>query len=74
MRGWILSASVLGTLVAGALALIQPVERDVFVVLALQVAAPGALLVANGWSGKDERYRRWGDSVFLLGAVPRLLA
>ena len=74
VRGWILGASVLGTLVAGALALIQPVERDVFVVLALQVAAPGALLVANGWSGKDERYRRWGDSVFLLGAVPRLLA
>jgi 4-hydroxybenzoate polyprenyltransferase len=74
VRGWILLVSLLGALAAGILMLLRPAERDVFAVLALQVAAPMALLIAESWFARDERYRIWGDSVFLLGALPRLLA
>lgn len=50
--------------------------RDTLVwcVLAIQVAVPAALLLARPWSDREERYRLWGDSVFLLGAAPRLLS
>ena len=74
VRGWILSTSLAGALAAVALALFLPGERDVFAVLALQAGAPAVLLMAAGWSGRNERYRFWGDSVFLLGALPRILA
>ena len=74
VRRGILAASLLGTLVAGVLALIRPAEGDVFAVLALQVAAPMVLLMADRWFERDERYRFWGDAVFLLGALPRILA
>jgi hypothetical protein len=74
VRVWILVTSLLGTLVAGALVRLRRSEGDVFVVLALQVAAPAVLLLAERWFGRNERYRFWGDSVFLLGAIPRILA
>jgi len=74
VRRWILNASLPGTLVAGVLVLLRPMERDVFAVLAIQVAAPMVFLAADRWFEKNERYRVWGDSVFLLGAVPRVLA
>lgn len=45
----------------------------VFAILSVQIATPGALLLAEPWSRKGERYRGWGDSVFLLGVIPRLL-
>jgi hypothetical protein len=34
---------------------------------------PALMLLASGWFGRHERYRVLGDSVFLLGALPRLL-
>jgi hypothetical protein len=74
VRGWILAASLAGTLVALILALLRPMERAVFAVLALQAGAPMVLLMAQGWFERNERYRFWGDSVFLLGAIPRILA
>ena len=73
-RGWILTASLLGVVAAGVLVLLRPIERDVFAILALQIAAPMVLLIADRWFEKNERYRYWGDSVFLLGAIPRILA
>ena len=73
-RGSILLTSLFGTLAAFIIGWFEPVARDVFAILALQIAAPAVLLVADRWFEKDERYRLWGDSVFLLGAIPRILA
>lgn len=74
VRGWILAASLAGTLAALILVLLRPMERAGFAVLALQAGAPVMLLMAEGWFARNERYRFWGDSVFLLGAIPRILA
>lgn len=74
VRAGVLTASLLGTLVAGGLTWVRPAEGDVFAVLALQVAAPALILMAERWFEGNERYRSWGDSVFLLGALPRFLA
>ena len=74
VRGWVLVTSFLGTVAAGIIAGLLPLARDVFSILALQIAAPAALLIADRWFEKNERYRLWGDSVFLLGAIPRILA
>jgi hypothetical protein len=74
VRGWVVSASLLAALLAGALVLLRPMERDVFAVLGLQAGAPMVLLAAEKWFERNERYRLWGDSVFLLGAIPRILA
>jgi hypothetical protein len=66
--------SLLGLAVALVLAcLAPPPERAVFAVLAILVATPAVMLVHDGWFGRNERYRAWGDSAFLLGALPRLL-
>jgi hypothetical protein len=48
-------------------------QWSVFAVLAVQAAMPAALLLGAAWFGRHERYRTWGDCVFLLGAVPRVL-
>ena len=45
-----------------------------FAVLSAQIAMPAAMLLASDWFTQAERYRVWGDSVFFLGALPRLLA
>jgi hypothetical protein len=74
VRRWVLLSGFLGTVTAGIVAGLLPFARDVFSILALQIAAPPALLIAHRWFEKDERYRLWGDSVFLLGAIPRVLA
>jgi 4-hydroxybenzoate polyprenyltransferase len=44
-----------------------------FLVLAAQILMPVFLLLAHSWSSRKERYRFWGDSIFYLGAFPRLL-
>lgn len=43
-----------------------------FGVLAIQISMPAVMLVGSTWFGRHERYRVWGDSVFLIGALPRL--
>ena len=67
-----LFAAAAGALTAAALAVITGHHALVWSVLAIQIAAPAALLLARQWSERDGRYRLWGDSVFLLGAAPRL--
>jgi hypothetical protein len=75
VREWTLTGSAAGTLSAIALAGVVPAEdRLVFVVLAAQIGTPAAMLLRAQWFGRRERYRFLGDSVFLLGALPRLLA
>lgn len=71
-RGLVLLAGAFGPLLAAWLASAAPIGT-VFVVLALQIAAPALLLLAQPWAARHERYRAWGDSVFLLGALPRLV-
>ncbi|MBX7185782.1 MAG: hypothetical protein K1Y01_11620 [Vicinamibacteria bacterium] len=62
-------------LCALALVALTPAEdRIVFVVLAAQVGTPAAMLLGSHWFRRRERYRLLGDSVFLLGALPRILA
>jgi 4-hydroxybenzoate polyprenyltransferase len=73
VRGWTMVASLAGGLAGAALALGPPSGRNVFAILGLQAATPALLLLASPWSEKGERYRLVGDSVFLLGALPRLL-
>ena len=73
-RTGVMAASVLGSLAAAAIAFALPAWRAVFAILAVQVATPGLLLRVERWFGEHERYRFWGDSVFLLGAIPRLSA
>lgn len=72
----VLIASGIGASASAALAIMQnraPILLVAFVALAIQIATPALLLLARGWAQREERYRRWGDSVFLLGATPRLL-
>ena len=72
-RRWTVAGSLLGSAAAMVVALGAPTEGFAFAILAVQVAAPGVLLAVEQWSGHGERYRLLGDSVFLLGALPRLL-
>ena len=73
-RGRAVALAVTGLAFALALAVLAPApERAVFAVLAVLVATPAVMLVHDGWFGRAERYRVWGDSAFLLGALPRLL-
>ena len=70
-------AVTLGTSLAGSIAAVVigagwSLDRDVFFILALQVATPALLLIADRWSQRNERYRLFGDAVFLLGAIPGL--
>lgn len=60
-----------GALAAGIA--LQPAVPSAWVVIAVQIAWPGLMLVGSDWFGEAERYRSWGDAVFLLGALPRLL-
>lgn len=70
-RAFVITTGVTGALLAAGFALGGPSGAG-FAVLALQVAAPALLLWANRWAARGERYRSWGDSVFLLGALPWL--
>jgi len=73
-RRWIIGGSATATLLS--LALLAAVDgRDVlpFAVLSAQIALQGILLLAIPWFSTSERYRTWGDSAFLLGALPRLV-
>ena len=74
VRGWTVIAGLAGGVAAATVALGRPAERDVFAILALQAVIPTLLLLGGRWFEKDGRYRPFGDSVFLLGAIPRLLA
>ena len=75
VRRWIMNGSTVATVCALAIAVVaEPHERLAFVVLAAQIAMPAAMLIARDWFARRERYRSWGDSVFFLGALPRLLA
>lgn len=67
-------AASIGALVSVALAVTTGHSALVWLVLAIQIATPAALLLGRPWSERHERYRLWGDSVFLLGAAPRLLS
>lgn len=72
---WISRASALLTLVAlGCAAFGPPIARLPLAVLAAHTAMPGIILSAGAWFRVRDRYRTWGDSVFLLGALPRILA
>ena len=70
-RTLVLWAGAAGASAAAGLAVGTP-SRAGFVVLALQIATPALLLLADRWAARRERYRVWGDSVFLLGALPRI--
>ncbi len=72
-RRWVIGLSGAGTLLAiGLLALVEGSDRLSFSILGAQIAMQGALLLTV-WFSRAERYRAWGDSVFLLGALPRLV-
>lgn len=73
-RRGILACGLAGSIASLIIAVASPLDRDVFAILAVQIATPPVLLAADRWFEKGERYRLWGDSVFLLGALPRLLA
>jgi hypothetical protein len=74
VRGWILKGSAFVTTTALMVSLAAaPHERLAFIVLAAQIAMPGAMLAAQDWFAQRDRYRSWGDSVFFLGALPRLV-
>lgn len=60
-----------GALAAGVS--LQPTVASAWVVLAVQIVWPAVMLAGSAWFGEDGRYRAWGDAVFLLGALPRLL-
>jgi 4-hydroxybenzoate polyprenyltransferase len=70
-RAFVLIAGAVGASAAAAFALGAPSFTG-FAVLALQVVTPAVLLLAHRWAVRRERYRTWGDAVFLLGALPRL--
>lgn len=75
VRNAVLTASLMTTCLAIALSVLSPNQRgDVFAVLATQLSLPAVLLMASTWAARRERYRTWGDAVFLLGAAPRLLS
>lgn len=60
----------------GALALgirLEPGIGIAWVVIAAQIIWPALMLMGSAWFGGQERYRSWGDAVFLLGALPRVL-
>jgi len=67
-------AAAIGALVSVALAVTSGHSALVWIVLAIQITTPAALLLTRRWSERHERYRLWGDSVFLLGAAPRILS
>lgn len=70
----VLMAAAIGAFTAAMLAVTQSRTMPVFTVLAIQIATPALLLLTRRWSEKKERYRLFGDSVFLLGAAPRFLS
>lgn len=70
-RAFVLMAGAAGASAAAGFALGAP-SRGAFAVLALQIATPAILLLSDRWAARHERYRTWGDSVFFLGALPRL--
>lgn len=73
-RRWVIGLSATSALFS--LALLAAVEgRDLlpFAVLGVQIALQGVVLLAMPWFARAERYRTWGDSAFLLGALPRLV-
>ncbi|MBK5256817.1 MAG: hypothetical protein JJE39_12350 [Vicinamibacteria bacterium] len=73
-RWWTVRLSLAGTgLSFGLLAAVAGDDRLPFAVLGLQIALQGAMLFTPAWFAEEERYRVWGDSVFLLGALPRLI-
>lgn len=65
-------AGALGALGVGMR--LQPGLASAWAVIAAQIVWPGVMLMGSGWFGRHERYRSWGDGVFLLGALPRLLS
>jgi 4-hydroxybenzoate polyprenyltransferase len=74
IRRGVLVASAVGAALAVTAGLLAPHPAfSTCVVLAIQIALPGVMLVAFDWFKAAERYRAWGDCVFLLGAFPRLL-
>ncbi|MEO8359057.1 MAG: hypothetical protein ABI672_03420 [Vicinamibacteria bacterium] len=73
-RIFVIALGVVGAVLTVALGLMAPKDMaPVCVVLAMQLATPAMLLLARVWSTRNERYRIWGDSVFFLGALPRLM-
>ena len=75
VRQAVVGAGVVGAV--GALAAgisLQPSVVSAWIVIAAQIVWPGVMLMGSGWFGRHERYRSWGDGVFLLGALPRLLS
>jgi hypothetical protein len=73
-KAMVLVLSAMFTALALGAAATRPSEQTIaFGVLAIQVATPALMLIASGWFGRRERYRSWGDSVFLLGALPKLI-
>lgn len=72
---WVIGLTTLGTaLSAGLLAAVPNAIRLAFAILGVQIAVQGALLLGAAWFARNERYRTWGDSVFFLGALPRLIS
>lgn len=69
-RAFVVLAGTAGSLAALGLAARAP-GAEAFAILAVQIGVPALLLLAERWSGRHERYRIWGDAVFLLGALPR---
>lgn len=67
-------SAVIGAVTSAWVAVTTSLDALVWSVLAIQIATPAALLLGGEWSRRHERYRLWGDSVFLLGAAPRLLS
>ncbi len=73
VRAGVLAAGALGTWLSLAALLAAPHgQHPVFAVLALLVATPPLMLAERRWFVRRERYRIWGDLVFVAGAAPWL--
>ncbi len=73
VQAGVLAAGALGTVLTLASLLAAPHgQQAVFAVLTLLLATPPVMLAAHGWFVRRERYRIWGDLVFVAGAAPWL--
>lgn len=72
-RIFVIALGIVGAITSISAGLFSPrALAPVCAVLAVQLATPSVLLLAQSWSTRTGRYRIWGDSVFFLGALPRL--
>ncbi len=74
VRRWVIVGSCAFAAIAfGVAALADPATRLAFAVLGVQAGLPALIVACRSWFQSGARYRIWGDGVFLLGALPRLL-